>query len=273
MDDKALAGPAWRGPGGSAEDHPAMASAPRAYRKTVCARWTPPSVRPDLICGIDSGGKERSDTPVTFRFDEIFRRQLGDLCAGFCRVPVRSPVDELKRAAVAITVVENNDDISASAFLLTLRAADLRTHSSQWALPGGRSDPGETPVVTALRELHEELGLRLKAEHVLGILDDYPTRSGYLVTPVVLWGGEGIELHPNHMEIASVHRIPLQEILSSNSIDFVTIPESDRQLVRIRIKGNLIYAPTAAILYQFRELLAGRYTRVAEFEQPVFAWR
>jgi hypothetical protein len=105
------------------------------------------------------------------------------------------------------------------------------------------------------------------------MLDDYPTRSGYLVTPVVVWGGHEIELRPNPEEVASLHRIPLTEIARTDAVDFVTIPESSRRVVRILINGRFIHAPTAAMLYQFREVLAGRDTRVAELEQPVFAWR
>ena len=74
--------------------------------------------------------------------------------------------------------------------LLTRRAAGLRAHRGQWALPGGRCDEGETPVEAALRELHEELGLELGPDDVLGLLDDYPTRSGYLITPVVVWAAD-----------------------------------------------------------------------------------
>ena len=69
----------------------------------------------------------------------------------------------LKRAAVAITLVAADAAQSGTALLLTLRAAGLRAHRGQWALPGGRCDEGETPVEAALRELHEELGLALGA--------------------------------------------------------------------------------------------------------------
>ncbi len=96
-----------------------------------------------------------------------------------------------------------------TALLLTRRAAGLRSHRGQWALPGGRCDEGETPVVAALRELHEELGLELGPDDVLGLLDDYPTRSGYLITPVVVWAAKGAVITPNPDEVASVHRIAL----------------------------------------------------------------
>jgi 8-oxo-dGTP pyrophosphatase MutT (NUDIX family) len=165
-------------------------------------------------------------------------------------------------------------DDGALAFLLTRRAANLRGHGGQYALPGGRCDPGETATEAALRELHEELGIPLDAESVLGVLDDYPTRSGYLITPIVVWAGSGASILPNPAEVAAVHHIPLDAIMAEDAFDFVRIPESERRVVRFRHREEgHIHAPTAALIYQFREVLAGRSTRVADLEQPVFAWR
>jgi 8-oxo-dGTP pyrophosphatase MutT (NUDIX family) len=178
----------------------------------------------------------------------------------------------LKRAAVAL-VLAQAEDAAATGLLLTLRASSLRAHSNQWALPGGRCDPGETPVETALRELDEEIGLRLGADDVIGMLDDYPTRSGYLITPVVMWAEDSRQLVPNPDEVASVHRIALTELLRPQAFDFISIPESERRVIRYSHFGHMIHAPTAALVYQFSELLAGRVTRVAELEQPVFAWK
>ena len=157
--------------------------------------------------------------------------------------------------------------------LLTGRVAGLRAHGGQWALPGGRIDAGETPVMAALRELSEEIGLALTPQDILGTLDDYPTRSGYLITPVVAWAGHHPPLRLNPEEVASVRRIALGDIAREDAIEFDTIPESERRVVRLRIDNRFIHAPTAAMIYQFREVLAGRTTRVADLEQPVFAWK
>jgi 8-oxo-dGTP pyrophosphatase MutT (NUDIX family) len=208
---------------------------------------------------------------VIFPFNEPTHRDIAARCAAFPRVAGDGAVG-LTRAAVAIALVEA-EPAGETAFVLTRRTADLRAHRNQWALPGGRCDAGETPAQAALREMHEEVGLDLGADAVLGLLDDYPTRSGYLITPVVVWAGEGARLHPNAAEVASVHRIPLTDVVKADAFDFVTIPESDRRVVRVRIDRHLIHAPTAAVIYQFRELMAGRTTRVADLEQPVFAWR
>src|SRR3954469_13332971 len=205
-------------------------------------------------------------------FDDTTRRNIAELCAAFARLEAAAAAPVLKRAAVAIALTEGEGQ-GETAFLLTRRAASLRSHSAQWALPGGRCDPGETQAEAALRELHEELGVELGEEDVLGLLDDYPTRSGYLITPVVVWVGTSAAIVPNPAEVASVHRIALEEIEAEDAFSFTTIPESTRRVIRFRFGGQHIHAPTAALIYQFAELLAGRNTRVAELEQPVFAWR
>lgn len=162
-----------------------------------------------------------------------------------------------------------------AAFLLCRRAASLRSHARQWALPGGRCDPGETVEQTALRELHEELGLVLGEAAVLGLLDDYPTRSGYVITPVVIWGGGDVQLVPSPDEVAFVYRIGLHELCRADSPRFAQIPESEHPVVQVPLGGDIIHAPTGAVLVQFRWVgLEGRIDeRVDSFEQPVFAWK
>ena len=204
-------------------------------------------------------------------FDDATRRNIAAACAAFARLPEDGAPAALKRAAVAVALTASDGDDTA--LLLTLRASHLRAHGGQWALPGGRCDPGETPVEAALREIDEELGLRLTNADVLGTLDDYPTRSGYLITPVVVWASDSAAVRPNPDEVASVHRIALATIEREDAFDFVAIPESSRRVVRFHHHMSLIHAPTAALIYQFREVLAGRHTRVTDLEQPVFAWK
>ena len=161
-----------------------------------------------------------------------------------------------------------------SAVLLTRRGAALNKHAGQWALPGGRIDAGETALQAAMREAQEEVGLELSAEHLLGQLDDYPTRSGFVITPFVFWLDQHTEPVANEDEVASIHRIALRELSRPDSPRFIQIPESDRPVIQVPIGGDLIHAPTGAVLYQFRAVAYdGQDVRVDHYEQPVFAWR
>ncbi len=161
-----------------------------------------------------------------------------------------------------------------AAVLLTRRVARLASHASQWALPGGRVDAGETTLEAAVREASEEVGLHLAAVDLLGQLDDYPTRSGYVITPFVFWASAGTEPVANPSEVASMHRVALSELARPDSPRFISIPESDRPVVQVPIGGDLIHAPTGAVLYQFRAVAYdGTLTRVDHLEQPTFAWR
>ena len=179
--------------------------------------------------------------------------------------------DALTPAAVAIAVTE--DETGAPAFILTRRSGRLRRHARQWALPGGRQDPGETLLEAALREMDEEVGLLLGPDTLLGRLDDYPTRSGYCISPFVFWAGPAPNLTPNPDEVHALYRIPLEELNRPESPDMISIPESDRPVIRMAIMDDMVHAPTAAILYQFREVaMHGRMVRVDHYEQPVFAW-
>ncbi|MFT4117957.1 MAG: CoA pyrophosphatase [Bradyrhizobium sp.] len=205
-------------------------------------------------------------------FDDATRRNIAEACATFARLLDEAGPSALKRAAVVLALTESSEG-GDTAFLLTKRASSLRAHRGQWALPGGRCDAGETPVEAALRELEEELALKLGGDAVLGLLDDYPTRSGYLITPVVVWAADSAAIRPNPDEVASVHRIGLATIEREEAFDFVAIPESARRVIRFHHQMSLIHAPTAALIYQFREVLAGRHTRVTDLEQPVFAWK
>lgn len=204
------------------------------------------------------------------RFDLALLERARANLAAFDRRPVA--LDGRKAAAVAVVLLPDGE--GRGCFLLTKRAPTLRAHTGQWALPGGRLDSGETPEGAALRELDEEVGLKLGAGTALGLLDDYPTRSGFVITPVVFWADDPGALAPNPAEVARVHLVPLEDLDGPDVPRFVSIPESDRPVIQLPILGSLIHAPTAAVIYQMREVVShGRPTRVDHLEQPVWAWR
>jgi 8-oxo-dGTP pyrophosphatase MutT (NUDIX family) len=182
------------------------------------------------------------------------------------------PDDGRRRAAVAEVLL--SDEEGRACFLITRRTATLREHTGQWALPGGRVEAGETAEDAARRELREEVGLSVEESAVLGVLDDYGTRSGFIITPVVVWGGVVGELTPNPAEVAKIVRVPLDDLEGPDVPRLIRIPESDRPVIQLPLLGTLIHAPTAAVVYQMREVVVhGRPTRVNHFEQPVWAWR
>ncbi|HZA18620.1 MAG TPA: CoA pyrophosphatase [Pseudonocardiaceae bacterium] len=171
-----------------------------------------------------------------------------------------------RRVAVAITVVT---DRSGPGVLLTRRTGALRVHPGQYALPGGRTESGESVPDAARRELAEDLGMQLPAKSVLGLLDDYEARSGFVITPVVIWAGEHPQVTPQEDRACPV---PFTD-LDVEPV-FVAIPGSDRPVIRLPLHGEWLHAPTAAVLYQFREVVMyRRRTRVAHLDEPVFAWR
>lgn len=204
---------------------------------------------------------------------EDLRRAIAARLSAFPRRSIDEP--HLKRAAVAIVVTARPGDGEATV-LLTLRSSRLGRHRGQYALPGGRFDAGETAAAAALRELDEELGLSLNRHQVLGLIDDYATRSGYRITPVIAWAGTGAALRPDPGEVEEVFHIPLAELDSPAIPLFDAGPEPDRPVLYSRLPslGHEMYSPTAALLYQFREVaLRGLATRVAHYDQPAFAWR
>ncbi|MEY8018733.1 NUDIX hydrolase [Mycobacterium servetii] len=239
---------------------------------------------------------------MTISYDEALRERIRAHVACHQRRTVTDP--SKRHAAVAVVLVDSEvgedrvdpapvdewiggrpmpeanldgrmvDVSGGAAFLLCRRAIRLSSHSAQWALPGGRLDRGETAVDAALRELDEEVGIALPGSAVLGLLDDYPTRSGYVITPVVIWGGGRLDPRPAPEEVVAVYRVGLHQLQRDDSPRFVSIPESPRPVVQIPLGNDLIHAPTGAVLLQLRWLgLEGRHDPVDELEQPVFAWK
>lgn len=203
------------------------------------------------------------------RFNEALREQISGNLARFKR---RTCTDAGTLAAVAMVLT--SDESGTASFLITRRASRLRDHAGQWALPGGRMDPGETSIRTALRELHEEIDVALDESTVLGCLDDYATRSGFIITPVIVWAGPECPTRPNPEEVAEIHRVAVDALDAPDVPELRRIPESDHPVLSIPLLDTHIHAPTAAVLFQFREVaIHGRETRVAHYEQPVFAWK
>ncbi|MDH3534626.1 MAG: CoA pyrophosphatase [Gammaproteobacteria bacterium] len=218
------------------------------------------------------------------KLDHTLRDRIS---ANLARLEVRKQERKgSKHAAVAFTLVDCSEpaaianipyrhrDRGQAAYILTTRASKLSSHAGQRAYPGGRVDPGETTEQAALRELEEEVGLRLDPACILGRLDDYATRSGFVITPVIVWGGKDLSLTPNPDEVERIHRVPLRELLRDDAPILENIDANEHPVLKMPLGDEWFAAPSAAIAYQFREVaLLGKTTRVAHFDQPYFAWK
>jgi 8-oxo-dGTP pyrophosphatase MutT (NUDIX family) len=168
---------------------------------------------------------------------------------------------------VAITLVRGKD--GEPAVPIFQRTATLRRHAGQMAIPGGRVHDGEDPVEAAIRELEEELGLAVSPEAALGLLDDFDTVSGFTITPVVVWSGaEAGTLRPSNEEVEQLFVVPVSALRKA-AAEAGTGPSFSLRLPLVEV-----FAPTAAILYQFSAVaLEGRAVRVADFFQPPWTHR
>ena len=197
---------------------------------------------------------------------KTWRSKIAANLAGFERLP---SIDQegLKAAAVAIAITA--DEQGRPAFFLTRRAPRLNSHSGQWALPGGRLDPGEDAITAALREMDEEIGVRLPPDAVMGVLDDYVTHSGYRMTPVVVWAGAAVEAVANPGEVDKIFRIPLADAMTDAFVEMIPVEGHEHPMIRLHLGDRHMHAPTAAVVYQFREVaLFGRMTRAAHLLAP-----
>ncbi len=176
----------------------------------------------------------------------------------------------LRRAAVAVTVL----DCDSAPRVLVAKRVPRGLNAGQWALPGGKLDPGEDAITGALRELGEEAGLELERTSVAGLLDDFVTDSGFCITPVVVLAPAGARPVRNAAEIASLHPIPLERLLAEDVPRWARTPDG-RPLLQLPLRHDMvIHAPTGAILLQFREVaLRGRALRIADLAQPEWTRR
>ena len=185
------------------------------------------------------------------RWSTVTRRGDHDLNPGMALPEKRRP------AAVLIPVVGRAEQPT---ILLTQRSADLPHHAGQVSFPGGRAEPEDRDLIeTALRETEEEIGLGRDRVEVIGRLDTYVTRTGFVVTPIVGLVPPPFDLKPDPVEVAAVFEVPLSFVLDRGNHErhsrewqgmmrhFYVFPQPERY----------IWGATAGMLVNLAELILG----------------
>jgi len=195
---------------------------------------------------------------------QALRARLAANLAGFPRLALET--EGRRRAAVAIVL---SPIAGRMHYVLTRRALTMRRGAGNYALPGGNAEAGEDAIDAALRETEEELGVRLGRRDALGLLDDFVTLGGHVVTPVVFWTDRELTLVPDPAEVHEAWQNPLTDLDHPESPRREDHPDGGEPILRMYVRGQWVNPPTAAWLYQFREVaLHGRHTRVRTVGQP-----
>jgi mutator protein MutT len=174
---------------------------------------------------------------------------------------------QLRPAAVCLLLHE----VRGEAHVLVIKRVGRGRNAGQWALPGGKVEPGETASEAALREAQEEVGIAPEEVEVLGVLDDFPTMTGFRITPYVVQATAGWGPVRSPDEVHSVHPVPVSRLLRADVARWHRQPDGS-SLLRMQLRHDMVvHAPTGAILLQFCEVaLHGRQISVADLVQPAF---
>ena len=183
------------------------------------------------------------------------RRALREALAARARNPWNVP--EVRRAAVLGPLLVRDGELRV---ILTLRSTGLRSHSGQWSFPGGSIDEGDADeLAAALREAEEEIGIPPSAVEPIGLLDDVPAGSGFLITPVVAWiDPPPAAYRPNPVEVAEVLEVAVARLAAPGVLelgDEILRFGRTFRMMSYKLDGRNIWGATARILSELFEVL------------------
>lgn len=191
---------------------------------------------------------------TTDRLREVFTGRVGS-------PSIVEQRGEVHASGVLAPFYEDGGDLYV---VLTRRSWDLRSHTGEVSFPGGRTDPGESPLDAALREAHEEIGLDPASVEVLGEIDHLTTISSQsFIVPFVglLPAGRPTGLVANPGEVDAVLHVPVAELLLDEVFreerwDFGEMAR-DHPIYFFELMGDTVWGATAAMLRQLLALLLG----------------
>jgi 8-oxo-dGTP pyrophosphatase MutT (NUDIX family) len=181
--------------------------------------------------------------------DELRRRLAG-------RERHAIAIDGYRPAAVAVLLRERGGDTVVP---LIVRPGDMRAHAGQIALPGGVRDACDGSFIDcARRETHEELGVAPERVEPLGLLDDVPTPTGFVITPVVAELRGAGEYQPSPHEVSAVFEAPLSTFADPALAE--DLGEREHRGIRYRVRAyrfgtHRIWGATARVLEALHEVL------------------
>jgi peroxisomal coenzyme A diphosphatase NUDT7 len=171
--------------------------------------------------------------------------------------PISPAFPDSYLSAVLIALVDGGDGPEV---LLTRRAAHLRNHHGEISFPGGRLDPGETPVEAAIREAHEEVALAPAVVEVVGELDHLNTvvSRNYIIPIVARLAGRP-SLRPAQDEVDRILFVPLAELRRSDTYreERWGVPPTDRAIHFFELDDETVWGATARMLVQLLALAHG----------------
>jgi 8-oxo-dGTP pyrophosphatase MutT (NUDIX family) len=155
-----------------------------------------------------------------------------------------------KLAAVIVPLLFRDGEAQ---LLFTQRSHLVESHKGQISFPGGGIDPGDDgPVAAALRETHEEVGIRPEDVRILGRLDDRVTHtSGFIITPFVAHVPADAAYITSDIEVARLIEAPLDALLDPANRE----PDPRTNDWQYVWNGDVIWGATARILNSFLRIL------------------
>jgi 8-oxo-dGTP pyrophosphatase MutT (NUDIX family) len=161
---------------------------------------------------------------------------------------------DLRLAAVLVPIIEHD---AGPTVLLTRRADHLNSHSGQVAFPGGKVEPGETPVDGALREAEEEVGLDRSFVEVAGFLNPYETGTGFRILPVISFVRPGFSLTAEPGEVAEIFEVPLSFLMNVDNHERHSVfwRGKRRAYYAMPYQGHYIWGATAGMIRNLHDRL------------------
>jgi 8-oxo-dGTP pyrophosphatase MutT (NUDIX family) len=163
----------------------------------------------------------------------------------------------LRPASVLVPVVKRPKGLQV---LLTVRSETLRSHRGQISFPGGRREETDaSAAAAALREAEEEVGIPGGAVEVVGYLDDYPTLTRYMVTPVVGLVDDVAEVKPCAREVAEIFEVPLSFVIGAENFERKVLSREGLNVpfFELNYGSYRIWGATAGMLWNLAQKVAG----------------